>query len=67
MRVSVSRKSGFGNGPTNPKAIAMVPDELKRFDPMNPENAKGQIVYDGDWYGENYVRMQQEYLDFISS
>jgi len=57
----------FGNGPTNPKAIAMVPDELKRFDPMNPENAKGQIVYDGDWYGENYVRMQQEYLDFISS
>jgi hypothetical protein len=34
---------------------------------MNPENAKGQIVYDGDWYGQNYVRMQQEYLDFISS
>ena len=57
----------LGNGPTNPKAVALVPPEFKRFDPMNPENAKGQVVYDGEWYGEHYVRMQQEFLDFISS
>ena len=57
----------LGNGPTNPAAVAMVPTEFKRFDPMTPENAKLQVVYDGDWYGEHYVRMQQEYLDLISS
>jgi hypothetical protein len=37
------------------------------FDPMNPENAKGQIIHDGDRCGQNYVRMQQEYLDCIAS
>src|SRR3954464_15042489 len=40
----------LGNGPTNPKAAAMVPAELKRFNPTDPENEKRQVVIDGGWW-----------------
>lgn len=57
----------FGNGPSNPNAAALVPPEWKKFDPMTPENARVQIVYDGEWYGKNQAKATQDFLDLISS
>ena len=34
-----------GNGPTNPKAAALVPDDLKRFNPTDPANAPRSLRY----------------------
>jgi putative spermidine/putrescine transport system substrate-binding protein len=56
----------LGNGPTNPKAAAMVPAELKRFNPTDPENEKKQVVIDGNWWGENYQQVNQDYLDTVT-
>ena len=56
----------LGNGPTNPRAAALVPAELRRFNPTDPENAARQFVMDGQWWGENYSRVNQDYLDAIT-
>jgi putative spermidine/putrescine transport system substrate-binding protein len=56
----------FGNGPTNPRAAAAVPANLRQFNPTDPENAKLQLVYDGEWWGKNYAAVNQDYLDAIA-
>ncbi|MFI4987264.1 MAG: ABC transporter substrate-binding protein [Alphaproteobacteria bacterium] len=59
---------GFlGNGPTNPKANAMVPAELKRFNPTDADNAKVQVVNSGEWWGANYVDVNAKYVDAVAS
>jgi len=57
----------LGNGPSNPKAAAMVPTELRRFNPMDPENAKLQLVNQGEWWGANYFDANAKYIDLISA
>ncbi len=58
---------GFlGNGPTNPRAAALVPAELRRFNPTDPENAAKQFIMDGQWWGANYSRANQDFLDTIT-
>lgn len=56
----------LGNGPTNPRAAAMVPAELRRFNPTDPENVAQQVVIDGTWWGENYQAVNQDYLDTVT-
>ena len=56
----------LGNGPTNPRAATMVPADLRRFNPTDPENAKPQVVIDGTWWGENYQTVNQEFLDAVT-
>ncbi|MDB5373650.1 MAG: putative spermidine/putrescine transport system substrate-binding protein, partial [Belnapia sp.] len=56
----------LGNGPTNPKAADMVPAELRRFNPTDPENAKQQVVMDGNWWGEHYQSVNQDYIDAVT-
>ena len=56
----------LGNGPTNPRAATMVPADLRRFNPTDPENAKPQVVIDGTWWGENYQSANQDYLDAVT-
>jgi len=59
---------GFlGNGPTNPKAAAAVPADLRKFNPTDTDNAKVQLVIDGEWWGKNYADANQQYLDAIAS
>jgi putative spermidine/putrescine transport system substrate-binding protein len=59
---------GFlGNGPTNPRAAAKVPENLRIFNPTDTENAKKQVVLDGEWWGKNYAEANQQYLDAIAS
>ena len=56
----------LGNGPTNPKAAALVPAELRRFNPTDPENEKQQLVINGSWWGENYQAVNQDYIDAVT-
>lgn len=56
----------FGNGPSNPRAAAKVSPDLRRFNPSDAENAKVQIIYDGEWWGKNYSEVNQKYLDTIA-
>jgi putative spermidine/putrescine transport system substrate-binding protein len=59
---------GFlGNGPTNPKAAAAVPANLRIFNPTDTDNAKVQLVLDGEWWGKNYADVNQQYLDTIAA
>jgi putative spermidine/putrescine transport system substrate-binding protein len=58
--------SFLGNGPTNPKAAALVPAELKRFNPTDPANAGVQVVVNGEWWGDNYQNANAEMMDTIS-
>lgn len=56
----------LGNGPTNPRAAAMVPQDLRRFNPTDPDNARLQVVMDGNWWGDNYQRVNADYIDTIT-
>ncbi len=56
----------LGNGPTNPRAAALVPAELKRFNPTDPENERQQIAIDGNWWGDNYQQVNADYIDAIT-
>ena len=55
----------FGNGPANPAAIPLVPADKKRFDPGS--NAEVQLAIQAAWYGENQDRVNNDFLDLVSS
>ena len=56
----------LGNGPTNPRAAAMVPQELRHKNPTDPENARVQVVMNGEWWGQNYQQANADYIDAIT-
>jgi putative spermidine/putrescine transport system substrate-binding protein len=56
----------LGNGPTNPRAAALVPDDLRKYNPTDPANAAKQFVMSGQWWGDNYTRLNQDLLDVIT-
>jgi putative spermidine/putrescine transport system substrate-binding protein len=56
----------LGNGPINPAASAMVPDELKVIDPSSPENYALQIPVDPQWYADNSAQALQSYIEAVS-
>jgi len=55
-----------GNGPTNPAASAMVPDDLKVIDPGSPENYGLQIAVDNKWYADNTSSALPQFIEAIS-
>jgi putative spermidine/putrescine transport system substrate-binding protein len=57
----------LGTAPANPRASALVPPELKRFNATDPENAAKQIYIDDAWYSDNYTETYARFLDLISS
>jgi putative spermidine/putrescine transport system substrate-binding protein len=56
----------LGNGPTNPNAAALVPEEFKRFNPTDPANARLQVAQDGQWWGANYAQANADYIDMVT-
>lgn len=57
----------LGQGPANPATDALIPEDRKRFNPMEPANASKQIPLDMDWYAENYGKALDEYTKIISA
>lgn len=56
----------LGNGPTNPRAAALVPEEFKRVNPTDPANARLQVAQDGQWWGQNYAQANADYIDMVT-
>jgi putative spermidine/putrescine transport system substrate-binding protein len=64
----------LGNGPVNPAAAAMVPDDIKMFDPTQPEHRAVQAVLNPDWWNEpsgrgglsNDALVREKWLDAVS-
>ncbi|MGG5822201.1 extracellular solute-binding protein [Falsiroseomonas sp. HW251] len=56
----------LGNGPTNPRAAAQVPAELKEVNPTDPANERQQVVVNGVWWGDNYQSVNEQYLDAVT-
>ncbi len=57
----------MGNSPINPAAAALVPEELKAFDPGNPANYAKMIQGNPEWYAANATAVTEQYLDAVSS
>ncbi|WP_439594671.1 extracellular solute-binding protein [Falsiroseomonas sp.] len=56
----------LGNGPTNPDAAALVPEEFKKYNPTEPANARVQVAQDGRWWGQNYAQANADYIDMVT-
>ena len=67
--------NAMGNGPANPAAADMVPEDKKHIDPGQPENLAVQILQNGPWYEEdsgvrnltNDELSREKWLDALSS
>ena len=57
----------LGQGPANPAADALVPEDQKRLNPVDPENMKKQIALDMGWYETNYGPALDEYTKIIAA
>ena len=57
----------LGQGPANPAADALIPEDKKRFNPVDPANASKQIALDMEWYSDNYGAALDEYTKIISA
>ncbi len=57
----------LGNGPANPAADALIPEDQQFYNPVDPKNFAQQIPLDMDWYEENYGAALDAYLGIISA
>jgi putative spermidine/putrescine transport system substrate-binding protein len=55
----------IGCGPSNPAAAALVPADLKPWNPTSPENRATQTVYNDDWYAKNQISAEELYVDAL--
>lgn len=56
----------LGNGPVNPAAAPLVPEDLKVIDPSSPANYAKQIPVDAEWYAKNSAAALTAYLEAVS-
>jgi len=54
------------NGGANPATSALIPPDMKRLNPSDPDNMKLQTMADPMYWGENINRIQDLWLDAIS-
>lgn len=54
-------------GPANPATDALIPEDKRRLNCVDPENAAVQFAQNMQWYEENYTTALDEYLKVISS
>lgn len=57
----------LGQGPANPATDALIPEDQKRINPVDPANMAKQIPLDMTWYAENYGAALDEYTKIISA
>jgi len=56
----------LGNGPVNPAASAMVPEDMKALDPGGKENYAAQVPADPEWYAANSATVLNQFIEAIS-
>jgi putative spermidine/putrescine transport system substrate-binding protein len=55
-----------GNGPINPAASAMIPEDLRIIDPGSPTNYPLQIPANSQWYADNSGPALTQYIEAVS-
>lgn len=56
----------MGNGPANPAASELVPDDLKAQNPTDQANMAVQLLANPEWHGENQDRVYNDYIKVIA-
>lgn len=56
----------MGNGPSNPKTLALMTPQELALNPTSPMNARTRVPIDPAYYAQNESDLQNRYLDFIS-
>ncbi|SEK71373.1 putative spermidine/putrescine transport system substrate-binding protein [Roseovarius nanhaiticus] len=57
----------LSQGPANPAADDLIPEDQRKYNPVAPDNFAKQIPLDVAWYEENYGAALDEYLAIISA
>ncbi len=57
----------LSQGPANPAADDLIPEDERRFNPVSPDNFAVQVALDVAWYEGNYGAALDEYLAIISA
>lgn len=57
----------LGQGPANPATDALIPEDQRRHNPVQPDNLSRQVVLDVEWYADNYAAALDAYLALISA
>jgi len=55
----------IGNGPINPAAADLIPEDLAEWNPNTPENVARQVIYSDEWYGRNQISAEELYIDAL--
>lgn len=55
------------NGPANPAADALIPEEKRHLNCASPENMDKQIILDMEWYADHYGATLEKFLDRIAA
>lgn len=63
LQAAFCRDTGYG--PTNLKALELIPKELTPIVCSAPENMKNQWPVDGEWMAENYDRINDRWQKFM--
>lgn len=56
----------FGNGPANPAAAALIPEDRKHLNCTDPSNLPKQVMLSHEWYTDHYAATLEQYLTHIS-
>lgn len=56
----------FGVGPTNKKAIELLPDSIKADLPTYPENLKKQIMINAEFWSQNFDKIIEKWNTWIT-
>ena len=54
-------------GPSNPKAFALISDDVARQLPTFSENQKVAVKQDAQWEGEHTAAMQERFVQWLAS
>ena len=57
----------LGQGPANPAADALIPEDKQKYNCVSPSAIKKQIVLDMPWYSEHYTAALDAYTALISA
>lgn len=57
----------MANGPANPAADELIPEDQRYLNCASPENMAKQITLDMEWYADHYAESLEKYLDRIAS
>jgi putative spermidine/putrescine transport system substrate-binding protein len=57
----------LGQGPANPATDALIPPDQRKYNPVDPDNAKSQVALDMPWYSEHYGAALDAYTKIISA